>query len=270
MNIRLDATQVSRTYSAAFRRLRELPGFDHQVLLRAEMGSILKAWAGKTKVGTAKQADFRARYRAGKAAFGDVGHASSNPYSISVNTGLRGGYPGEVWFRTRAKRFQQAGRITNAGKFIPAFTHFRASDWSRINEGAQAYAQKLATLLPNAIKSVGLARQSVVQIADALKIDLNSVSGAGISSAGIAKARAAIASSGVFHQNGFGNQDGDAITCYIEGITRLPYGRAAGLDTALDLVMVNRAKYIETSYRKGAFDSIARVQRAFPNVFKTL
>lgn len=287
MKVTLDARDVVRGYQSAFGLLRQLPGFKQSTFLRAEAGSLLKQWAGLTKVTTQEQADYRARYRAGKRAFGDVGSVDRNPYRISVNTGLRGGYPGEVWFKTRggfsadqkASRkkqgkaangvFQQAGRITNSGQFIPAWIHYRANDWDKIASGAQLYAMNLAEQLRIGRESVGFARQSVVQIADQLGIDLIAVKGRGVSPAGIRKARAAIASNGKSYVNGSGTQGGDEVKFYVSMFSRLQFGHKIGMDRDLLSVINGRRKFIETAYRKGAFDSMKSAARAFPNLVST-
>src|SRR5690606_7898240 len=127
--------------------------------------------------------------------------------------------------------------------------------------GTAAYGAALKVMLPRALQSVGLSRQSVVQIADALGIDLTAVKGQGISPAGIAKARAAIASNGRSYRNGTGVQAGDPIRYHVTLINRLPYGRRTGMDRTLAFVVAGRAKHIEIAYRKGAFGSMATVRR---------
>lgn len=267
MKVTLDGSAAAAAYSTAFRRLQELPGFDHRLVLLAEAGSILKRWAGETKVGTQKQASFRARNRAGKRAFGYTS-ISKNPYGITVNTGSRGGFPGEVWYRhPKSGNFQQAGMVSNSGSFTPSWIHWKSEIWNRIHTGGQLYGEQLRTILPLAPKSIGFARQSVIQIADELGIDLSQVKGGGISSAGITKARAAIASSGKAYKNGLGYQGGDEVRCYIDIINRLPYGQKIGMDRSLARVLSGRAKFIETAYKKGAFASMRYAARSFPNIF---
>ncbi len=270
MNARFDASGAVAAYTQAFRKMRQLPGFDQRLVLRAEGGSILKQWAGRTKVGTPEQADYRARYRAGKMAFGAVSHIDRNPYRISVNTGLRGGEVGWVWYKHPGGGFIPAGVISDNGTILPNHIHFKPDVWSKVVEGMERYADSLAGLLPNARKSIGMARQSVIQIADQLGIDLNSVKGQGISSAGITKARAAIASTGKTYQNGYGSEGGDDVRYHIRLLNNLPFGVRSGMDRILIGVLSGRAKFIETAYKKGAFDSMRSVSRAFPNVFKTL
>jgi hypothetical protein len=241
------------------------------MVLRAEAGSILKKWAGVTKVADRESADERARYRAGKRAFGNLGGASKNQYRLSVNTGVRGGIPGWVWYMHPSNRFMLAGYIDDSGGVHPnPQRRFKNEAWSQISSGMQVYGGHLSTLLPHAHKSIGLARQSVIQIADSLGIDLSAVQGQGVSAAGINKARAAIASSGRAYKNGLGSQGGDDAKAFVQLINRLPFGVKSGMDRGLAGVLSGRAKFIETAYKKGAFDSAKNAAKSFPNVFKTL
>jgi hypothetical protein len=117
--------------------------------------------------------------------------------------------------------------------------------------------------------SIGLSRQSVVQIADALGIDLLRVQGGGtISGAAIASARASVATTGKTYRNGTGARGGDQVRAYVDLVNRLPYGRKIGMDRTLLGVLAGQNKYFERSYAKGAFDTQKAAIRAFPNLFK--
>lgn len=267
MKVTLDATKVSAAYSDAFKRLRGMNGFSQKAILRAEMGSILKAWAGDTKVATADQIERRTRARVAY----NLGmqKASDNVARVTVNNGARGGFRGEMWHRTlKNKKWQQAGRVLANDNFVPANIHWRTFEWNQIQQAGADYVKQLRIRRAASQKASGLARQSVVQIADQLGIDLNDVAGGGVSAAGIAKARAALASSGKFNQNGVGSQGGDETKGYVEGFTRLPYGSKIGMDRSLLGVLARRASFIQQAYKKGAFESIAREAKAFPNIFR--
>ena len=277
MKASLDASQVTAAYTSAFRRLRALTGFDTKAVLRAEAGSILKAWAASVKVKTEEMIERSTRSSIGKR-MGILSGGGNNPYRITVNTGTRKiETRGDVWFKTHSKdlKFQRAGHITEDGVFLPENMHFKAADWAGIQQGAQQYAAQLKRRLPMVRRSSGLARQSVLQIADSLGIDLRQVAGGKLSAAAIAKARAAIASTGNNYQNGKGTQGGDDTKAYVELLNTLPFNTRAhlseggkGMDKALLLVISGRANFIERSYKKGAFDSMSKAMRAFPNVFK--
>lgn len=267
MKVTLDARAAVDNYQRAFRELRRLTGFDHREVLRAEAGVILKTWAGRTKVASPKTAELFARYRAGKRAFG-LTQAGKNMYGISVNTGRRDGAPGMVWFRTARKKWQTPASIYSSGHISQNNLHFKDDDWARIEAGMVAYSNELKKILPASAKAVGLARQSVIQIADGLGIDLAQVKGGGnLSAAGIAKARAAIASNGHQYANGTGSEGGDNTTAYIQLFNSYPLNTKIGMDHILLGIIAGRAGYINKSYAKGAFDSIKNTAKAFPNLY---
>lgn len=271
MKVKLDATEVSARYSQAFRQLRRLTGFDHRTVLRAEAGVILKTWAGRTEVATDKQATIRARLRAART----IGVTTVGAYEITINVGVRAGaIVGIVWYRssrggTRGTRWQVAGYVSDDGVFKPSWIHFKAAAWADIKMGAEKYAALIAKMIPMGKRSTTLARQSVIQIADDLGINLSDVKGGGnISSAAIAKARAAIASTGTAYKNGIGTQGGDETKAFIDLSNRYPKNTKIGMDRTLAGILIGRAKAIEMAYEKGAFDSMKNTARAFPNLIR--
>lgn len=268
IQLKLDAREVCGAYSQALRKMAALSGFDQRTVLRAEAGSVLKRWAGLTKVSTVGQAERSARARA---LYGITykGKASANAGFMTINSGARGGTPGWMWHRTANRKFQTAGVMNlSSGNYRWANIHFPNDDWVEMQRAAEQAGQALRTMVPRARQSVGLSRQSVVQIADALGIDLLRVPGQGISAAGVAKARAALASTGKAYRNGTGYSGGDDIRPYIDLISTLPYGRKIGHDRNLLTAINGRRRYFQESYFKGAFDSMKSAAAAFPNLFK--
>lgn len=261
-----DPSAVVAGYQAAFRRLRDLPGFTPALALRAEAGVILKTWAGRTKVSTLGAAERSARARA-LYAITYRGRASANAGFLTINSGRRGGIPGQMWRRTRRGKFQSAGYMDlRTGAHRWSWIHFPKDDWPEMQAATATAANNLRTMLPAARRSIGLSRQSVLQIADALGLDLTRVQGGGaLSSAGLAKARAALASDGRTYRNGTGHQAGGAVSAYVTLINTLPYGRKLGMDRTLLGVLAGRAGFIERLYGLGVFGSQAKVARAFPN-----
>jgi hypothetical protein len=236
-------------------------------VLRAEAGVILKTWAGRVKVSTEAKAE--RRMRSGIAwKMGIQSAGGSNPYGITVNDASRGGGLGMVWFRTKKNKWQTPGTIYSGGHFSQNHLHFKADDWARIEAGAVTYGKMLAERRPKVMASLGLSRQSVIQIAEDLGIDLMSVKGGKLSAAGYAKGKAAMASNGAQYKNGSGFQGGNDVKCYIDLLNHLPYNRKIGMDSQLLSIVSSRAKYIEQSYQKGAFDSMKKTAAAFPNLFK--
>lgn len=259
-----DGSRAARAYAQAFRRLAALPGFDHRAVLLAETGSILKTWAGRTKVRSRGQIELNEKVRilrdldlSGKKGLG--GH-------VTINSGLRS-VPGRIWHRTRSGKFQLAGQVNGSVSAVRwSNLHFRRGDWIDLKESAEDYMIAARRRLPLARRSAGLARQSVVQIADALGIDLATVRGGGLGGAGLDKARAALASNGRSYRNGFGSVAGDPVRLHVDILCTLPYGIRIGMDRTLAGVLMGRAAFIQRAYAKGAFDSMRGVARAFPNL----
>ncbi len=262
---RIDASKLMADYSQALRRLAQLSGFDQKQVLLAEAGAILKTWAGRTKVVKQADADKRSWISVlGKRGL-DLGSARE-PGDISVNMGVRGNF-GRVWVRTDRGKFKLAGQIDpRSYDFRPMQHHWKRKTWIDIKEVAADVAFQARKKLPKGRQAAGLARQSVVQIADALNIDLLAVKGGGISAAGIAKARAAIATTGRAHRNGAGTVTGQEIQTTVRLINSLPYASApkVAMDTTLRGIIAGRVKFFYTSYAKGAFDTMTKTARAYP------
>ncbi len=253
-------------YRLAFARMRSLPGFDQKAVLRAEAGVIIKTWAGRTIPTTEEKAERRMR---SGVAWRLAMQKANNPYGVTVNDGSRTGIRGLAWFRTAKGKFQNVGAVYSGGFFSANHLHYKDADWERILEGVSAYSRLMLERRPMVMRSRGLARQSVIQIADTLGIDLSAVKGGGgISGAQITQARASLASNGGSYQNGTGQEEGDTIRYHVDLINRLPYNRKIGMDATLAGVVSGRAGYIERSYQKGAFDSMKRAAAAFPEVFR--
>lgn len=268
MKVTLDAREVLDAYNRGLRRLYALEGFSQRQVLAAEAGVILRAWASRTPIAKPETTELFARARASKRAFG-AGGTKNNPYGITVNTGRRDGAPGMVWFRTQRKKFQTPATIYSGGYISQNHLHFKDNDWARIEAGMVAYSNELKTILPASQKARGLAMQSIVQIADDLAINLANVKGGGnLSAANLNRAKSAVASDGAARKNGTGKQSGDETKCLIELANLYKLNAKIGMDRTLLQVISGRAKYIEQSYQKGAFDSMKNTVRAFPNVFK--
>ncbi len=266
MKIKLDTEAVGRNYAVALRRMAQLSGFDQGAVLLGEAGVILKTAAGRTKVATVKQADRRSwNAILGKRGLDVTGAGGTVHGDITVNSGARGTF-GRMWVKTKRGKFRLAGVISENGQsFRPMNYHWRDGTWTDIRELAEDIAIQSRKKIPKGRAAIGLARQSWLQIADALNIDLNAVQGGGtLSAAGIAKARAAIATTGRPHQNGTGTNLNNKEKVVVTLINRLPYGQAIGLDRMLVTVIAGRTGYFNKSYANGAFDSMERAGRAFP------
>jgi hypothetical protein len=261
---RIDASAVMRSYSSALRRLSDLTGKPQMEVLRGEAGIILKACMARTKVATDAKITRRAKisaYRFSRRQVGNDPTANKGATPIgfgSINLGLRAGREGMVWYRTKNNKWQPV--------YGPGFSkgfHMLSKDWPKVGPMVDLYRRALPNDVEAGKRAAGLARQSWLQIADALRINLNAVPGA-LSQEGLMKARRALAQSGKYYVNGVGYELGTRERAQLQLINSLPYGIAIGMDKTLLGVIAGRAKYFERSYAAGAFDSARRVARAYP------
>lgn len=256
--------------TAGFRRalhgLARFTGADLSTVIRAEAGSILKACAGQTKVATIASARDRAVARSLNS-ITHRGRATPSYGYMTINSGQRGGEPGLMWYRTKQGRFQLAGDMRlPSGSYRWSNLHFPNLDWPGMVEGAEKAARHLRDRVPAARQAIGLARQSWVQIADAIGIALESVPGGRLSAAGLAKARAAIASNRRSYVNGTGTEHTRAQTYFVELVNRLPYGTGIGLDRVLIRNVNARVRFFEQNLRRGVFDKLSTLARAYPGI----
>lgn len=276
----LDTREVLAATTKTLSELGKLTGFSQRQVLLGFAGVVLKQWAGRTKVATEDEVDRRTRYRAVR----DLRYTRAfSRGDVTVNSGYKAAY-GRVWIKVRNGNSKNNFVMAKGNGFTApvgkaTFTYFRRSTKSLGGRSGKWFANVADAVadVPPAVQraqdrgrqSIGLARQSVVQIADALGIDLLTVQGGGTLSAnGIAKARAALASTGKFNRNGTGTQGGSGAYDYVTLINTLPYARAIGMDRTLLGVLNGQNKYFAQSYSKGAFDTQERICRAYPNLFK--
>jgi hypothetical protein len=277
IDARLDASRIMAAHASAIRGLRELTGFQLKDILKAEAGSILKTWAGRTKVGTQAQADRRTRYRTVR----DLGYGRAEDRGdVSVNSTFRPAPYGRVWIKVRNGNGRQNYILAMGPNFTQptgkaVFNKFHpnpsptTNKWiANVLDATEDVQATVNRRLEAGRRSRALARQSVVQIADRLGIDLSKVAGGGVNTAGLAKARAAMASTGRFYQNGFAASGGDNAKSFIDLINRLPYGREASMDRTLLGVIAGRGKLFERFYASRVIHAQHATARAFPNVMR--
>lgn len=250
--------------SSGFRRaiggLAQFTGASIRPIIRAEAGSILKACVGDTKVASVPDTERRGRLRLIK----DAGYTQApNKGDITVNAGWRPAPYGRVWIKVGSGQKFALAREAN---FRRSRERFGPSWTSRIAQAAETITSGMTAALRKARGSIGLARQSWVQIADDAGIRLESVPGGRTSAAALAKARDAIASTGVRHANGAAREYVENKTFVLELINGLPYGRKIQLDRILVKNINGRARFFEQNLARGVFDSLAKIARAYPGL----
>lgn len=254
--------------SRAFRAVAAATKRDARPVILAFAGVILKTWAGRTKVATAKRTDERSRAHVvkslGLTKAGSIG-------DVTVNAGIKGIF-GRVWVKTAGRRgsgrpFRMATQISSDGSTFrwAKNYHWSNKQYADISEATLDVIGRMPKAIDSGRAAIGLARQSVIQIADSLGIDLNRVAGGGsLSAAGIAKARSAIATTGKRYSNGLGTEENAVAGFFVVLINNYPLAEKLQMDRTLQGVLSGQIKYFEKNIELGVFKSQSAVARAYP------
>lgn len=262
-----------KKFSDAGRAIAGAMNVSVELWARAEMGVILKQWAGKTKVRKERPLEISGLLRAYRSARRVAGFTSLKnkgrvgPGQASINLGIRHGADFKVYYRTR-RAGAAGGRAGFQDVFGPNFSrgkHITSRDWGAIASFVGSFRAVVHLFTSAAKGAAGLSRQSIVQIADDLGIRLESVKGGGtLSAEGMAKARNALASNGQFYRNGFAHVWKSATSFFIEIVNRYPKGQELLMDRQLQLVIAGRLSYFQRNLEEGTFLSVANTARAYP------
>lgn len=267
------APEELRKFTESGRTIAAAVGTSVDLWATAEMGVVLKTWAGRTKVRKNRPLEVSGLMRAAALSRLAAGFASIrggvDRGEAGVNLGTRGGAFGRVWYRTRneGRKFQDVyGPGFSKGK------HIAPRDWGAVSKLVVHFRAHYAELVRAAKGAAGLSRQAVVQIADSLGIRLESVKGGGaLSGAGLAKARRAMPSSGRTYRNGYGIRTSGIFGGTVEAVLVYPLLRKLGMDTTLAGVIRGRLAYFHRNLEEGTFLSASKAAKAYPylQVLKT-
>jgi hypothetical protein len=262
-----DAPEIMRKMARAFRVLKQNTKATLPEIIRGEAGIILKTWAGRTKVATQARVDINSRVRL----FRQLGLTGKEGSSVTINAGLRGPF-GRVhlrtntgrWRRTHDQGFKRVAGMPGKGRKDPG-DHYTEFDWLLVTDAIRIAKAALPEAIAAGRAAIGLARQSVVQIADSIGILLERVQGGGsLSIAGIAKARAAIASTGRRYINGSSFEQTGSGQYFLALVNGYPIARDLKMDRTLLGVLSGRAGYLTQNLARGVFNSESQTARAYP------
>ena len=231
---------------------------------RGASGVILKDWTAGIALANPTRIPDRARGRVNM----ELGITrtqnqsfSGNPYQVSVNTGGRKGHPEIVWTRNpKTKKWAVVG-TASGGSFTPANRHWTDAAWALMSAGASKFASLAPVAIARGKSAAGLARQSVVQIADALGIPL--------ATAAAAQARGAVASDGKTYQNGTGSITKSATAFQIEMIDRYSRNREAKVAEALEFAVGIQVGQFKANASAKVFESVEKTVKAYPYLATT-
>ena len=247
-------------FSQAGNAFADAVGASFETWAMGEAGVICKQWAGA--IPDAKPESVLLGTRSKATAEAQVNTLAA--FNVTVNTGRQGGEIGRVWFRTRRKEFQLAGKVTDSGQFNPSNLHYRSEDAFRISMAAEGYASILPRIIKAGQEAIGLARQSVVQIADSLGIALESVTGGGGGSPDLSKARNAKPSNGQTYQNGYGIKEGKGDNFSVTLVNRYPKMNESGVTVAFEEVIAQRMAYSMANLGLALSKDTKKVTQAYP------
>lgn len=263
--------QELKKFSDAGRTIAGAMGVATELWANAEMGVVLKTWAGRTKVRKATDLETSALMRIYRIARRVAGmenlknKGSVRPGQAGINLGIRHGNFGKVYYRTR-KAGVAMGKRGLQDVYGPNFSsgkHIAPRDWGAVSQMVSIFRTEYRAAIAAAQGAAGLSRQAIVQIADSLGIRLEAVKGSRLSDAGIAKARRAMPSNGRTYRNGTGLRK-RGVGAYVEAILRYPRAHALGMDVTLGQVIRGRLAYFQRNLEEGVFLSAQRAARAYP------
>ena len=247
---------ATRNFASGIDQMARLTGIDPKAIVLAEAGSVLKKAMSETK-GPPSQATLTTagRLRALKA----LGFTRGG--QVTITAGTRSTAYGRVFLR---KKDGDGYRRTHDGNFHPLNQHYTDAQWEVLQNAINDAKITVGKVVPETKASAGLARQSWLIIADSLGIRLEAVPGGGISSSGIASARAARARGNKQLYNGTSQTEVEAGKFAVTLINRLPYGNKLRFQGILTAAVAGRVKFLQTAIAKGFAGSVADVAKLFP------
>lgn len=247
-----------RKISEAGRVISRETGIAVETWARSEAAAILSGWASGVKQSTVTSAERRARNKTLKDA--GLTQFSGNTSNLTINSGVRG-KEGTIWRRNkRAGTFYAAGAVGHNGGGVS----WVKGGWAKAIEVASAYVGELPAALAIGRRTIGLARQSIVQIADSIGLDLGHARAGTLSAADASAARNAVASDGKVYQNGHGSQQKTETSYSLELVNTYPKIQQAKLDAALEQVLARRISVAKGELNNDLSAALRRTSRACP------
>jgi hypothetical protein len=265
------AIDTSR-FNFAMRELERRGIAKMPVLIRAEAGVVLKVCLKRTKIPDLAKVDATSRLLASKKPNRMPGLSprveAGEGYVVA---GIRAPWrAGRVWLRSATTKSGAKFILAYNNGGAPSGIRIGAPTMARLTAARDMFAQNVDAEIRKGHKTIGLAKQSWLQVANSLGIDLSLVKGGGNLS-GRDMSLAQNASGRVRrHQNGVGTQRGDGFKFVVTIKNTLPYGRSARLDRILAGVLAGRVKLFEQLVRKGYIDDAEAVAKSYPNIGLTV
>lgn len=250
--------QELRKFTDAGRAMSRAANISFEQWAEGETGITLKGWAGLIAAQTVTKAETRQRNRV----LNKLGLTKGN---TTINSGVRGPQ-GLTYVKISKGRYMAAGTV---GHNAIGYKPFNERHLSKrlVNDAAAAAStyQGQSALVAIGKRTIGLARQSIVQIGDMLGIALEAVKGGhGLSAAQVQQARNAVAGDGKTYQNGFGERTKSGDQFSITLINRYPFLDKAKIDVALWSVISQSLNAMTLALQADLFRDTSRAAKAFP------
>jgi hypothetical protein len=256
-----DSAELNK-FAAAGNAIATSVGTTFENWAMGEAAIICKQWMAHTPIADPAKVLLGSRSRATRKAR----ISTLTAFNMTANTGRRGGKIGRIWRRTANGKFQIVGDVDDAGAFSPENKHYNGRTWSAINRNASNYGSILPGIIKASQGAIGLARQSILQIADSLGMAMDAAGGGGVSfnNEELGKIRSAKASDGRFHLNGYSIKSKSNNNFSVTLVNRYPRIQESRIDVALEEVVNQRMAYQESTLGLLMEQDAKKLQQAYP------
>lgn len=251
-----------RKFSAIGNAIATSAGSTFENWAMGEAAIICKQWMAHTPIADPAKVLLGSRSRATRQAR----ISTLTAYGMTANTGRRGGEIGRIWRKTKNGKFQIVGNVNDQGQFMPENKHYKTRTWNTISKHANEYGSILPGIIKAAQGAIGLARQSILQIADSLGSNVESAGGGGggFTTEDLAKIRNARASDGKYYLNGYAIKSKSNGNFSLTLINRYPRIRESRIDVALEEVVNQRMAYQASTFDLLLRKDFKNLQQAYP------
>lgn len=244
-------------FNRAMVDLQRVTGQTMKQVLRSETGEILAECVRKTKV--AKKDVVQRKEQLGVVK--EEGYTQArNKGDVSINSGWRRNAPyGRVWLRVRPSAGRKGFILARGPDFsAPSGTAtLRGSgQWvTDVASAASSVLSKFPAAIARGFANIGLGRQSWIQMAESLRLNISGLIAGEDAMAARAK-----------YQNGRGEERQGNGTYAITLINTLPYCRRAKLDAIMARAINGRATKFLSAVKQGVFQDAKKLAAKYPGL----
>lgn len=244
-------------FNRAMVDLQRVTGQTMKQVVRSETAEILSTCVKKTKV--AKKNVVQRKEQLGVIKKEKLTQAES-PGRSTVNSGWKLKAPyGRIWLRVRqgnTKAFILARGADFSAPSGRAILRPGTGKWNDfVNQAASTVTGKVPTAIARGFASIGLGRQSWIQMAESIRLNIR----------GLLDGEDAMASRAQY-QNGVATEQQSGNKYIITLINKLPYVRRAKLDAILARAINQRTALFNRAIRSSVFNSAKKTLAKYPGL----